>query len=105
VVPLAVELPEVVVNVEIEDMEGVSKIVVCPLVMLVMLVVVPVDVVVVLVAVRLSVVAVAVTILTSGVATATEDSSSSRPSVWKLACKDAVKSEESLAACCTASKI
>jgi len=74
------------------------------------LVVVPVDVVMVLVAVvlvpvTLTVVIVAVTILMSGAVTTKEELSSCRPICWKLSCRDAVKSEVSLAACSVASKI
>lgn len=76
----------------------------------VMLVAVPVAVLVVwvlvtLVSVTLPVVMVAVTILISGVATDNDDSSTSKPSAWKLAARDAEKLNVSLAIWCVVSKM
>jgi len=68
-------------------------------------VVVRVLVAVVLVSVTLTVVTVAVTILISGAVTVNDDSSTSKPCDWKLACRSAVKLDVSLEIWLVVSKI
>ena len=60
---------------------------------------------VLLVSVTLTVVTVAVIILSSGAVTANDDSSTSKPCDWKLACRCAVKLDVSLAIWSVISKI
>lgn len=114
VVRVVVLVMVAVVTVVVLDMVAlvwvVVLVMVAVVVVAVVVVTVAVDVVrvlvaVVLVSVTLTVVTVAVTILISGAVTVSDDSSTSRPCDWKLACRFAVKLDVSLAIWLVVSKI